>query len=264
MTAGELFKQGRLDAAIAAATDAVKARPADTAGRFLLAELLAFKGEIERADTQLDTIGKQEPKAQMVVSLFRQLLRAEQARQQFHAEGRVPEVLFEPGETLKLRLEASVALRAGDASTAMKLLDEAEEKRPRVAGRVDGQPFSDMRDLDDLLGDLLEVLTPTGKFFLVPSSSVSSMEFRKPASPRDLLFRPVSMTVRDGPEGEVYLPALYAGSAASDDDALRLGRATDWTGGEGQPVRGVGLRMFVFDEDDRDVLSLNTIEIDQA
>jgi type VI secretion system protein ImpE len=61
----------------------------------------------------------------------------------------------------------------------------------------------------------------------------------------------------------VYVPTLYAGSQRESDVNLRLGRATDWreTPAEPQPiVRGVGLRMFLVGENERDVLSLGSLQ----
>ena len=52
------------------------------------------------------------------------------------------------------------------------------------------------------------------------------------------------MTFIVGPDGDVYLPMIYppvASAAAGMTDALRLGRATDWSqAGEGGPMRGLG------------------------
>src|SRR5262249_5809527 len=157
---------------------------------------------------------------------FRQLLRAEQARQQFYTEGRLPEFLGEPTPVLKLHLQASIQIRDGQPQEANRLLQQAEEQRPRPAGGCNGQPFADVRDLDDLTAAFFEVYTSNGKYYWVPVEQVELVEFRKPARPRDLLWRRAHMIVRGGPDGEVFLPALYAGTSREADDKLRLGRAT--------------------------------------
>ena len=74
------FQAGRLADAVTAALAEVKANPGDTARRVFLAELLCFTGEFERADRQLDVIGDQDPGAALGLALFRQLIRAAQAR----------------------------------------------------------------------------------------------------------------------------------------------------------------------------------------
>ena len=50
--AGALFKAGRLDEAVAAATEAVRKAPTDLGPRLLLAELLLFQGRLERVRAQ--------------------------------------------------------------------------------------------------------------------------------------------------------------------------------------------------------------------
>ena len=81
-----------------------------------------------------------------------------------------------------------------------------------MTGTCDDQPFDDLRDLDELTASFFEVLTSTGKYFWIPLERVDTVEFRAWERPRDLLWRRAHMVVRGGPDGEVYLPVLYAGS----------------------------------------------------
>ncbi|HYP63539.1 MAG TPA: tetratricopeptide repeat protein, partial [Acidocella sp.] len=118
LQAGDLFKAGRLEEALAAANAAVKAAPTDLGRRVLLAELLLASGNLERADVILDAAGQLDPSAATVVAEFRQLLRAETARRQLYRDGRVPEFLGEPEPSLQASLAALVALREGDAEAA--------------------------------------------------------------------------------------------------------------------------------------------------
>src|SRR5690606_38301686 len=158
-SAKELFEAGRLDDAIKALNDVVKTNPRAVDPRGFLAELLCFAGNLERADLQLDIIAEQDPKLVMGVALFRQLIRGEQARRQFFAEGRAPELLDAPPEHLKLHIEASILLRDGKPAEAAEILARAEEARPHVRGKLNGQAFEDMRDLDDLTASFFEVVT---------------------------------------------------------------------------------------------------------
>ena len=261
MNARDHFQAGQLAEAIAAVTADVKQAPLDSNHRGFLCELLSFAGEYDRADKQLKTLGEMEPASMLGVNLFRQLIRAEEARQQFYSDGRLPEFLQEPGPVLKLHLEASIRLREGQKQEAVELLRQAEEQRAKVSGTCDGQPFNDLRDLDDLTASFFEVLTSTGKYYWVAFDGVESLEFRPPARARDLLWRPARLIVRGGPDGEVFLPTLYAGSQAETDAALRRGRATDWRGGTGEPTRGVGLRTFLMGDDSRPILEIHELTI---
>ncbi|MCI0459861.1 MAG: hypothetical protein L0Z62_23165 [Gemmataceae bacterium] len=261
MKARDLYQAGELQDAIAAILVEVKQHPTDTAQRGFLCELLCFAGDLERADKQLDTLGMQDPETAVGLSLFRQLVRAEQARQEFYTDGRVPEFLDQPSPVLRLHLEASIRIREGQPKEAAQLLQQAEEKRVRVSGTCDGRPFTDLRDLDDLTAPFFEVLTSTGRYYWIPIERVELIEFRTPARPRDLLWRRAHMVVRGGPDGEVYLPTLYSGTHAEKDDRLRLGRATDWRGGTGEPIRGVGQRTFLVGDESSAILELNEIAI---
>lgn len=261
-SAKDYYEAGKLADAIAAMNEEVKKHPTDVNRRGFLCELLCFAGEIERIDKQLDTMGDQDPQAMMGIVLWRQLARAEMARQQFFTEGRVPEFLDGvPTEVMKLHMQASILVRDGKLADAQALLVEAEEKRPRVSGMCDGVAFDDFRDLDDLTSSFFEVLTSTGKYYWVPVEKVESLDFKAPKRPRDLYWRQVHMVVRDeGPDGEVYMPVLYTGSdKKKDDDQIRLGRATDWVTAEGGPVRGLGQRTFLIGHEDKPVLSLKGV-----
>lgn len=262
MNARELYQAGQLADAVAASLNEVKQKPQDPGARAFLCELLCFSGDLERADRQLDTIGQQSPEAMVGVALIRQLIRAETARRQFFDEGRIPEIIDQPSASLQKQMEASILYREGDVSRAAELLAEAEEARPRVSGVCDGQRFDDWRDLDDLIGGVFEVLTSNGKYYWIPVDRVETLEFAELGRPVDLLWRRVHMIVRGGPDGEVYLPMLYAGTHLLEDDRLRLGRATEWSGDEDGLVRGTGLRTVLIGDQDRTLLEIGQVEFD--
>lgn len=251
-TAGALFREGKLAAAIEAANAAVRRRPGDLGGRVTLAELLLFSGQLDRADRILDAAAEADPSGAVAVAEFRQLLRAETARRQLVTDGRVPEFLGEPSAALHSALAAQVALRAGDNAAAAEHVAKTEELRPQVAGvlvRKDGETrFDDLRDADDLCAGYFETLTTTGKYYWIPTERIASIEFHPPRRPRDLAWRRATMSVIDGPDGDVYLPAIYNAGQPDLSDELRLGRATDWSGDEA-PVRGLGQRLFLIGDD---------------
>jgi type VI secretion system protein ImpE len=69
--------------------------------------------------------------------------------------------------------------------------------------------------------------------------------------------------VIDGPEGEVFVPALYVTPNGEEvDDRTRLGRATQWIGDDKSPVRGLGQRTFLIDDEDIPIMQIETIEFD--
>src|SRR5713226_8121408 len=212
-TAGALFAARQLGPAIAAANAEVRRNPGNLGGRVLLAELLLFAGNLDRADTILDAAAATDPTSAVIVAEFRQLLRAETARRQCSREGRIPEFLGEPTAALREALAAQVALRAGDIDEATRHAAEAAAVRPKVSGVLhqngDRTAFDDFRDVDDLCAGFFEVLTTTGKYFWIPTERVASIAFHPPRRPRDLAWRRATISVNEGPDGEVYIPVVY-------------------------------------------------------
>lgn len=266
--AGRLFREGKLGDAVTAANAAVRKTPANIGARILLAELLLFSGNVERADLVLDACADIDATAALAVAEFRQLLRGEIARRQLFSEGRVPEFLGEPTTAQRLALAALVALRDGKAAEAGKLVEQAEEARIHPTGTSPDGPFDDMRDGDDVLSTCFEVITTTGKYFWIPPERVASMELHPMKRPRDLFWRRASMSVSDGPDGDVYLPTIYPPfpeGAAQPSDALRLGRATDWIQiGDSGPMRGVGAVTLVVGEEPKTWLEMASLTFRSA
>jgi type VI secretion system protein ImpE len=248
MSASDLFKAGRLQEATDAQVKAVKADPADHGKRLFLFELLAFAGDLERARKQIDAVTYGQPELDTAVDRYRKALEAEQARRRVFREGIMPQFLVPPPEPVGKRLEAVNCLRGNQPAEAARLLAEADAAAPAVAGLLNGKPFASLRDCDDLFGPVLEVMAH-GDYYWVPLQQVESLAMNPPKFPRDLLWVPAKLAVRDGPAGDVLIPALYPGSHEHADDQVRLGRATDWKQADGGPVLGVGLRTFLAGDD---------------
>ncbi len=255
----ELLNQP-LDEAIAAMNAEVKAKVAAAEPRLFLAELLCLAGNIERADLQLAAAATLDSSLAPWISAFRQLLRAEASRREVFGQGRVPEFVGKPDRGLTAHLEALVALREGRGADAATLLEVAETQRVQPHGICDGVAFADFRDMNDLTAGFLEVMTGGGAYYWIGFDQLSQVEFMKPQRSRDLIWRRAKLGVRHGPEGEVFIPALYCGShAATQDDDVRTGRRTVWEDGEGSVVRGLGQACFLVGETDQPVLSLTTL-----
>jgi type VI secretion system protein ImpE len=249
----DAFRKGDLDAALSSAQAAVKAAPLDGDARWLLAELLLFAGEPERADRILDAVALEKPFPALLE--FRRLLRAEVIRGQVWHEGRAPK--FQGGEATaaqRAALRALVSARMNDPEGAAAAAAEAEELRPRAPGRcemADGDAFAfdDFRDGDDLMAPNIEVLTTAGEHLFVPVERLRELRFERPKRPRDLAWRRLAIELKDGTEGVVYMPLIYPWRGADTPAEVRLGRVTSWSEGPG-PVRGSGQRVFLAGEHD--------------
>ncbi|MCC7427679.1 MAG: tetratricopeptide repeat protein [Alphaproteobacteria bacterium] len=263
----DLFSAGALTEAIEAQNAVVRAKPTDYDARAFLAELLCFAGEYERADKLLDFIGTQRQDLAVGVALFRQLIRASLARRECFEQGRAPELIGEMTPTIRELLRGQLALRTGDAAEARAAFAEAETLRPRAHGTCNGHHFDDLRDADDTVAGVLEVLSSTGKYFWIPMENIASMELRKPARSRDVMWRRAFLEVRGGPDGEVYIPNIYATRPPVDGkeaDAFRMGLQTDWIGPEGGPVRGIGRRLLLIGEEGRTLEEIETLKVESA
>ncbi len=252
----DLFRAGKVGEAIDAMNGEVRAHPSDPDRRAFLADMLCIVGNFDRADVQLEAISKIAPGSVPTVALVRQLIRAEKWRQEVFLEGRVPEFLAAPEPWLQAHLRAILDLREGRGDEARDGLAAAEELRGPLSCHYDGRRVDDFRDCDDLVAGFFEVLTSTGKYFWVPMARVKRLELRRLEGARGLIWRQAGMEVENGPEGEVYLPAIYAPAPAAE--SLRLGRATEWT--EEAPVRGAGLRMFLVGDDAVTLPELGVVE----
>ena len=260
-TAGDAFHAGALAGALAAATAAVKAAPADSDARWLLAELMLYAGEAERADRMLDAAALREPNP--AVLEFRKLLRAEVLRGQVLGEGRAPKYQGDdatPAQQAALR--ARVLLRAGEVEAAIAAAAEVESLRPRIAGTADDAPFDDLRDTDDLFAAEFEILTTAGEHMLVPVERVRSLSFDPPRRPRDLFWRRCAIELKDGTEGVVFMPALYFGADKETESALKLGRATEWTDPDAGPVRGRGQRLLLAGDEALAIATVTSLVFD--
>ena len=257
----DLFRAGHLTDAIAAATAEVRKATGAAGPRMLLAELLLFTGDLERSERMLDAAASLDPTYAVTIAEFRQLLRAEQARRQMLSDGRLPEFLPEgPTPSQQDALAALVALREGNLAEATQHIAAAEAGRAATAFQIDGEPVADLRDTDDLLGGTLEILTPTGKYLWLPIERITFMTLHKPESPRDLFWRRVSLKVQDGPDGDVYIPVTYIPDPSEADEAIRLGRISDWRDLADGFARGRGQRMFLAGDDGRALLDIGQIE----
>ena len=247
MNASELYKAGKLQAAIDAQILEVKAKPADPSLRLFLFELSAFGGDLDRAKRQIEAVKYDDAERDTAVLQYRVLLECEEKRRKLFRDGLAPRFLDNPPAHLSIRLEALAALRAGKPAEASALLAKANEQ-PALVGTLNDKPFKELRDADDLFGTVIEVMA-RGDYFWVALEQLESLTSNAPRFPRDLLYLPARLTTLEGEDAEVFLPTLYPNSHLHPDDKVKLGIATDWKDAEGGPVSGVGAKTFLVGDD---------------
>lgn len=196
-TARELYSAGRLDEAIESLGVALRSDPTDAQRRAFLFELLAFAGQHERAERQLDVLGRADKGAELASLGFKAALQADRLRAEMFTTGNLP---------------------AGAPPAA-------------VSGTLNGQPFSSLEDADPRIGARLEVFA-AGQYMWLPLEHVATVRMERPAKLRDLLWAPAKLLTGPGFRGlelgEVLLPAMSPLASAHADPLVRLGRVTVW------------------------------------
>jgi len=217
MNAKELFQAGRLAEALQSLTAEVRSNPADPRRRSFLFELLCLAGEFDRAAKHLDVLAQASPAAELGALLYKSAVAAERQRQSLFSKGEQP----------------------ADASGATS-----------GPGMLNGKPFNTIEDADPRLGSRLEAFV-AGEYMLIPFRYLGSFQLSAPRSLRDLIWP--SAIIKTSPEfkakelGEVLVPILYPLSWQHPNDAVKLGRATEWQELQpGMPVP-VGQKMLVVD-----------------
>jgi len=182
-------------------------------------------------------------------------------RRRLFSEGLAPKFLANPPQSAQWRVEAVNCLRGGQAKEAADLLRRADEATPPLKGKLNGKAFDTLRDCDDVFGPILEILH-RGEYYWVPLEQVESVIVKGLESARDYLWLPGKVSMRDGPSGDVLFPAIYPGSHEHPDDAIKLGRATDWTSPDKGPVRGAGRREYLCGDDAISILEWRKLELE--
>jgi type VI secretion system protein ImpE len=260
MNASELFKIGKLTEAIDAQIQEVKANPADQSRRLFLFEMLAFAGELDRARKQIDAIQYGDLPLDNAVMSYRLLIDAEDKRRKLFSDGLKPEFFAEPPDHVNQRLQAVNRLREKNLAEAKKVLDQANATVHERKGQLNGKAFTSFRDCDDLLAGVLEVMAH-GNYYWVPLEQVRSVSSVGPKFPRDLHWLPAKLEMTDA-VGDVFLPALYPNSHTHGDFAVKLGRSTDWLGGDPGPMVGMGLKTYLVGDDGVPILEWRQVEFD--
>jgi len=256
--AKEMLESGQLTAAISEMTQAIKAKPADVTYRLFFWELLCFAGDYERAGKQLEVAGHLDDKMRAGIQVYIDVMGAEKKRRGVFAQGHLPDFLAARPEFASLYLEAWTMRREKLPAKAKALLAGALDLQAPISGQVDGKSFQGFEDSDLFLGPFLEIMLKD-RYIWLPFTEIRRIQLAKPTQLRDLLWIRALVETHSGSSGEVFVPALYPGSSEHPEDAVKLGRITDWVDlGEGL-AQGAGQRMFAIDDEERAMLEVNDI-----
>lgn len=249
------YQSGQLHTAITEALSEVKDQPSSLDHRVFLSELLCFSQDFERADKQLHIATTLDNKTALTLSIWRQLIRAAQIRFDVYHQNGTPELIDEPTEETSRGLSNLLARNTQQGDITLS----PERKQSYV---INGKTVDQWRDLDDLTGYSLEVLASNGKYFWVDMSQVAELSFHAPERPLDLLWRKASILLTKGSEGEVFIPTIYP-YTPKDDNALMLGRETDWAEAKSH-IEGHGLRTWLVGDEALPIMEIESIVLNQT
>ena len=224
----------------------LKEDPLNVSLKSSLIELLCINGELERADKQLNNIVQKHPDYLIGASNLRQLIRAEQSRQDCLLGKSVPSVFTELDAHIEAFMKLRVEMNQDDKQNLSNTSLILENERPKVSVKLNEHDVAEIRDLDDTLGGFIEIFGTDGKYYIAQLSNIDYIHFKPVQSLIEQVWRRVELSIKDGPCGEAHIPLVYANS---ETDAEKLGRETDWQEITTEVMTGVGQKMwFVNDQ----------------
>ena len=256
----DALRDGNLDQALSELQQQVRKQPANAKHRIFLFQLLAVRGEWQKALTQLNVLRDMDASTLPMVQTYQEAIQCEAIRADVFAGRRSPLVFGDPEHWLALLVEALHPDASGNYAQAADLRGQALEQTPAISGTIDGAEFAWITDADPRLGPVLEAIV-NGRYYWVPFQRIAKLELEAPADLRDLVWLPAQFTWSNGGQTVGLVPSRYPGSAQSTDNAIRLARKTDWqTVGEVAQY-GLGQRLLATDIDDYSLLDTRLIEL---
>jgi type VI secretion system protein ImpE len=261
MQAEELLQAGQLGEALAALEAEVRADPTNAKLRVFLFQLLSVLGDWERALTQLNVAVELDSMNLLMAQVCRAALNCEALRAEIFAGKRSPLVFGEPDEWMGLLVQANQMTAEGKYEASQKLRERAFDAATAIPGSIDSQRFQWISDADSRLGPVLEAIFD-GKYYWVPFTATKRIQIDPPTDLRDAVWIPAHFTWVNGGETAGLIPTRYPDSEASEDNAIRLARKTEWVEQPGDLYLGLGQRMFATDKDEFPLLQIRQIDLE--
>ena len=244
---------------LAGALAAVKAAPTDASARMRLFRVFCLTGQWDRALIQLDTASSMDAALAMTSLVYKQAIACERFRAEVFAGSRTPVVVGQPQPWLGWMIEALKA----DAGRARELREQAMAAADACPGSLDGEPFDWLADADPRLGPVCEAFID-GKYYWLPFDRIAQLDIEAPDDLIDLVWTRVELVLGNGGSKAALVPTRYPGSEASDDEQIRTGRRTDWSGSDDTGFRGLGQREWVTDRGEKALLDVRRLVLATA
>jgi type VI secretion system protein ImpE len=263
MEAEELLRAGRLEETQGALEQAIRSHPADAKLRVFFFQLLALSGQWDRSLTQLKVAAQLDALNLLTAQMYEAVLNCEIFRRRVFAGEQTPLIFGRPDPWMGWLVQAGILAAHGNYEAAAELRDKALEAAPAVGGAVDGERFEWLADADSRLGPMLEAIVD-GKYYWVPFHVVKAIQISDPKDLSDLVWAPASFTWINEGQSQGFIPTRYPSSEASEHDAVRLARRTEWIEKPAQTYFGLGQRMFATDVREYALLDIRRIDLQHA
>jgi type VI secretion system protein ImpE len=198
----------------------------------------------------------------LLAEIFRPVLACEMLRREVFEGKRTPIIFGEPPEWVGLLVQANELSARGSYHAALELRDRAFEAAPATPGSLNGTAFEWCADADSRLGPVLEAIIQ-GKYYWIPFCRIQKLEVTAPSDLRDLVWAPAQFVWANGGQVAGHIPCRYPKTESAPDDALRLGRKTEWLEPEPGLTFGLGQRLLTTNEGDYPLLECRTLELQQ-
>jgi type VI secretion system protein ImpE len=229
--------------------EAVRKQPTNKRERWLLFELQCIEGEWQRALQQLQAWATLEFEGAARAQLYRELIQCEMMRADVFAGRRAPGFIDQAPAWLDTLLSANMQMAEGNLSAADDLRETALNDAPATRGEsTQIGAFDWLADSDSRLGPVCEMAV-AGGYRWVPFDDMRSLTLAGLATPVDLVWRPVTVILRDATVLRGYIPARYPDSEHRSTE-LKLARETAWTDLGRTGVVAVGQKTWTTDRGD--------------
>lgn len=255
------IREGDIEKALVHLQSSVREDPSDASLRVFLFQLLAVKGDWDRALTQLNVAADMNEDNLLMAQAYRELLHCESYRAAVFEGTREPLTMGEPPAWLAKLVKALPVAAMGKGQTALEIAEDAFGQADARSGTLDGAAFQWICDADMRLGPVVEAFI-NGKYYWIPADNIAQIDISEPDDLRDLVWIPVEFTLTNGGKSIGFLPSRYPGEQTLSDPEAALARKTAWLDLGSEFFIGSGQKMFATNTGDYSILQIRQIKFD--
>lgn len=259
MNVEEYLRLNDLDSCKKALFDQIKNSPGDVKLRIFLFQLSCITEDWTRAIGQLDVIKELDDSALALVNTYTQLISCEKKRQNV-LQGKLNATCFgQPPSWLAYYTQAYQETVYNKFENAMELIAKGAELAPQISGVIDKEKhFEWLCDGDMRFGPVIEIIL-NGGYYWLPMENILKLEFEPVEDLRDLVWRPVNLTLKNNGTLIGFVPVRYPINDMTTNSQL-LAKTCDWSEPTEHLYLGTGQRIFISENEEFPLLDISSIE----